>query len=207
LKSRASAAEKLKRSGFLVSQDEVITASSAAAAYLRGIKPASCWVMLEREGLDEFREFIQKTENPEWLVIGDNRSQFNFDTLNRALMVLKGGARLLGMQSDLIDSSMGSLELNVGSWVGMLERASGVPAVYTGKPNAYAFELALQLLGLEKKQVMMVGDRVSTDVLGAQQVGLKTLLVRTGEFDPDDLSGSLQPDLICDSIQDIQRLF
>jgi len=207
LKSRASCAEKLKRSGFQVSPEDVITASSAAASYLRGIKPKSCWVMLEREGLDEFREFVWDTENPEWLVVGDNRSQFNFDVLNRALGALKKGARLMGMQSDLIDSSMGSLELNVGSWVGMLERAAGVSAIYIGKPNATIFELGLQSLGLEKEDVLMIGDRVSTDVEGANKFGIRSLLVKTGEFDAKDLGLGIRPDIICDSIQDIPRLF
>ncbi len=207
LKSRASAAEKLRRVGFLISQEEVVTASSATAAYLRQVHPQSCWVMLEREGLDEFREFNQTTDDPEWLVVGDNRSHFDFDTLNHALRVLVNGARLIGMQSDLIDSSMGSLELNVGSWVGMLERASGVQAIYIGKPHAYAFELAMQLLKLEKEDVMMIGDRVSTDVQGAHSFGIRSLLVRTGEFDANDLNGNIQPDLICDSIWDIPKAF
>jgi HAD superfamily hydrolase (TIGR01450 family) len=153
--------------------------------------------------LDEFRDFRQDTADPEYIVIGDNRSKFDFEHLNQALRLLLKGKRLIGMQSELLDSSMGELELNVGSWVGMLERASGVQATYIGKPNPYVFELALHSMGLDKSRVVMVGDRLQTDVKGAKNFGIRSLLLRTGEFRENDLDGSLQPDFVFDSIRDI----
>jgi len=207
LNSRTSLADKLNKSGFRVSLEEIITASYATAVYLKSLNPRSCWLMVEREGQDEFKEFAQDTQDPEYIIVGDNRSQFDFDHLNHALRLLTNGARLIGMQSELLDNSMGDLELNVGSWVGLLERASGVPATYIGKPNPFAFELALQTMHLSKRQVLMVGDRVETDIRGAQDFGLRSVLVRTGEFDPGHLDGIARPDFIIDSIQDLLSLF
>jgi inorganic pyrophosphatase len=207
LKSRLSCAEKLRSKGFTIFPEEVITASSAAAQYLRERKPRSIWVMLEREGLDEFNDLPQDPENPEYVVVGDNRSRFDFDHLNHALRLLVNGAKLVGMQGELIDSSMGQLELNVGSWVGMLERAAGVPAVILGKPSPYVFELALAGLEVEKSRVLVVGDRLQTDVQGARQFGLASALVKAGEFRPADLEGELQPDYIFDSVVEILSLF
>lgn len=206
LKSRASAAAKLRQRGFHVQDEEVITASYASAVYLREHQIQSVWVLLEREGLDEFKEWTPNLENPDYIVIGDNRSRFNFDTLNHALRLLSNGSRLIGMISELIDSSLGELELNVGSWVRMLEEASGVRAVYIGKPNPYVFELALRGLNLPREDVLVVGDRVSSDVVGARGVGLRSALVRTGEFRPEHLAGDAQPDYIIDSISDVLKL-
>ena len=64
----------MRKAGFHISYKEVITALYATASYLREVKPKSCWVMLEREGLNEFKEFKQDTENPEYIVIGDRIS-------------------------------------------------------------------------------------------------------------------------------------
>jgi phospholysine phosphohistidine inorganic pyrophosphate phosphatase len=207
LKNRQSCAEKLNRKGFQIDPAEVLTASYIAAVYMRGIQPRSCWVMLEPEGLEEFKGILQDEENPEYIVMGDNRSRFDFDTLNRVLRHLRNGSKLVGLLSELVDSSLGELELNVGSWVGMLERASGVKAVYTGKPSLLAFELTLKSMGLNPGQVVMVGDRVGSDIQGAQAYGLQTVLLRTGEFKPSDLDGPVKPDHLFDSIQDIQVLF
>jgi HAD superfamily hydrolase (TIGR01458 family) len=203
LKSRASCARILREKGFTVFDDEVFTASYITAIYLKLLHPRSCWIMLEGEGRDEFKDFRQDYENPEYIVIGDNRSCFNFDHLNKALRLLLNGARLIGMQSELIDTSMGKAELNVGSWVGMLERASGVQAIYMGKPNSFAFELALQSMVLGNTQVAMIGDRLAADVMGASKIGMQTVLVTTGEFRPSDLTNDVHPDFIVNSIRDI----
>lgn len=207
LNSRASLAGKLNASGFEVTSEEIITASYATAVYLKSLNPRSCWVMVEREGGEEFKEFTQDEQNPEYIVVGDNRSRFDFDHLNHALRLLVRGARLIGMQAELLDNSMGELELNVGSWVGLLERASGVPATYIGKPNSFAFELAIQTLHLPKSQVIMVGDRVETDIRGARDYGIRSVLVQTGEFDSGQLEGTVMPDFILNSIKDLLDLF
>jgi len=203
LKSRASCAGRLRESGFKIFDQEVITASYATAMYLKGLKPYSCWIMVEREGLDEFRDFHQDTENPEYIVVGDNRSKFDFEHLNKALRLLLKGVKLIGMQSELVDTSTGEVELNVGSWVRMLERASGVKATYIGKPNPYVFELTLQTMGLDKSEVIMVGDRVFTDVRGAKDFGIRSLLLKTGEFMEKDLDLDVEPDFVFDSIRDL----
>ena len=187
--------------GFKVLDTEVITASYATATYLKERNPRSCLVMLEREGLDEFRDILKNTENPEYVVIGDNRSKFDFEHLNKALRLLMGGAKLIGMQAELIDSSMGELELNVGSWVRMLEGASGVKATYIGKPNNYVFDLTLKSMELEKDEVVMVGDSISSDISGAKAFGMRSILIKTGEFTEQALNKGNEPDFIANSIK------
>ena len=200
LKSRRSCAERLTAYGFTIFDEEVITASYATAVFLRELAPRSCWVMLERERLDEFKGIQQDLENPEYVVVGDNRSRINFEYLNRALRLLRGGAKLIGMQSELTDTSMGGLELNVGSWVGMLERASGVRAIYIGKPSPYGFDLTMKTMGLGRDEVAMVGDKISTDVAGAKAYGIRAILVRTGECDEEELGRGCEPDFSIDSV-------
>jgi HAD superfamily hydrolase (TIGR01458 family) len=206
LKSRASCAAKLRLSGFQVYDDEVLTASYATAVYLRSLQPRSAWVMLEGAGLDEFAGIPQNLDDPEYLVVGDNRSCFDFQHLNKAVRVLRNGAKLIGMTSELLDTSMGELELNVGSWVKLLELASGVQATYIGKPHRFAYELTLQGMQLDKSQVIAVGDRAGTDILGAKDFGIQSVLVKTGEFTPDDLHAPAKPDFVIDSLRDLPAI-
>lgn len=141
LKSSRSAAEKLENKGFKVYKEEVVTASYATALYLKQIKPKSIWLLLAREGVEEFKDFNHDDENPEYVVIGDCRDLFNFQTMNKVLNKVMNGSKLIGMISELIDSSLGSLELNVGSWVSMIERAANVKATYIGKTNLFGFPI------------------------------------------------------------------
>ncbi|MEJ2209267.1 MAG: HAD hydrolase-like protein, partial [Anaerolineae bacterium] len=203
---RASAAERLRRHGFQVSAGEVITASYATACYLREQNPRSCLVLLDGEGRREFDDLPQNHDDPEYVVVGHDSQALNFDGMNRVLALLLKGARLVGMQSELVDHSSGRPQLNVGSWAGMLERAAGVEATYVGKPAAYAFDLALRTLGLGRDEVLMVGDKVSSDIAGANAAGIRSVLLRTGEFDERELAGPVRPDHVLDAFRDLPAL-
>jgi ribonucleotide monophosphatase NagD (HAD superfamily) len=111
------------------------------------------------------------------------------------------------MIGEIIDYSQGSLELNVGSWVRLLERASGVPALIIGKPSPFGFELALESMNLDRKQVVVVGDQLGTDIRGAQGVGLASILVRSGEYAITPEDADVKADLEVSAFSDVKTLF
>ena len=207
LKSRQVCTEKMNRRGFGVTREEVITASWATARYLKTLKPRSCWVMLKGKGLDEFKEFDMDDESPEYIVLGDYREEFKFENMNKALKLLLQGVRLIVMIPEKVDHSLGGVELTVGAYGRMLEDAAGIEATYIGKPSSYMFDIALESIGIDRTEVLMVGDRMSTDIIGARQAGVPSVLVKTGEFKPDDLDGDIQPDFIVDGVGDIKDFF
>lgn len=209
LKSRRSCTEKLNSKGFTVYEHEVITASFATARYLETLNPRSCWVLLRGEGLNEFHNFRHDMENPEYLVLGDLREDFNFQNLNKALRLLRNGAKLVVMITETVDSSLGEMELTVGAYGKMLEDAAGIRATYIGKPNRYIFDITLDTLGnIERNKVLMVGDKIGTDILGAKNAGLMAVLVKTGEFRESDLESPIVvPDYIFDSVHEVSKLF
>ncbi len=88
----------------------------------------------------------------------------------------------------------------------MLEDATGVKATYIGKPSQFIFNIALESMGVESRRVLMVGDRVATDIMGAKKAGIKSVLVKTGEFKESDLSGDIQPDFIIKSLKGIEGI-
>ena len=53
----------------------------------------------------------------------------------------------------------------------------------------------------------MIGDRVATGILGAQRAGIKSMLVKTGEFKENDLASDEQPDFMVESVNEIDALF
>jgi ribonucleotide monophosphatase NagD (HAD superfamily) len=99
------------------------------------------------------------------------------------------------------------VELTVGAYGKMLEDAAGIKATWIGKPNKYVFEVTLDTLEVDRKNVLMVGDRVATDIIGARAAGIKSVLVKTGEFKECDLDGDVQPDYIVDSVREAEKFF
>ena len=156
LKSRRSCAAKLRAKGFNIYESEVVTASFATARYLKTLRPKSCWVMLKREGLEEFEDFRHDSENPEYIVVGDYREDFNFQNMNKALELLLKGAKLIVMITELVDNSMGGVELTVGAYGKMLEDAAGIKATFIGKPNKYIFEEALKTMDIKRSKILQI---------------------------------------------------
>lgn len=48
----------------------------------------------------------------------------------------------------------------------------------SGKPHPAAYLKAVQMMNLDKSEVMVIGDQVFTDVLGANRAGLENILVK-----------------------------
>ncbi|MDY0041696.1 MAG: HAD hydrolase-like protein, partial [Desulforhabdus sp.] len=167
IQSRRDCAARLNRMGFDVRAEEAVTASYATACYLKTLSPGSCWVMLKGEGLEEFAELSHDDRKPQYIVVGDYREGFNFKNLNKALKLLLQGSKLVVMIPQKVDRSLGEVELTVGAYGRMLEDAARIEATYIGKPNRYIFDAALQTMDLPKDRVLLVGGRMSTDILGA----------------------------------------
>jgi 4-nitrophenyl phosphatase len=67
-----------------------------------------------------------------------------------------------------------------GAILAALVTASDVEPIIAGKPNPTLYEFALEKLGTSPEETLAVGDRIETDILGAQRAGLKTALVLSG---------------------------
>jgi len=202
-RSRATVARRLRDMGFALDDEQVLTASYLAASYLRKLGRPRCWVVLDGDGLKEFAGLDLVEEGAEYVVLGDMAEFFTYDLLNRILRVLWQGAGFLAMQADPYDLGREGPTVNVGGWLALLERASGRKATLIGKPSPIAFQMALDELGVPAGEAAGVGDRIDSDVAGAKSVGMRTVLVRSGHFRPQDLEGPVQPDLVLDSFADL----
>lgn len=202
-RSRATLAGDLQAMGLAVQASEVLTASYLTAAYLRRLGRPRSWVLLEGDGLEEFAGLDLGEEGAEYIVLGDMRALFTYDLLNRVLRALWNGAGFIAMQADPYDLGQEGPTINVGGWLALLERASGRQATLVGKPSPICYRMALEELGVPATEVAGVGDRVESDVAGGQAAGLRTVLLRTGHFRPQDLAGPIQPDVVLDSLADL----
>lgn len=69
-----------------------------------------------------------------------------------------------------------------------------------GKPSKEYFSFGLESLQLKPEEVVMIGDDISSDVGGAQQCGMRGVLVRTGKYRDSDENHPVKPDAIVDNL-------
>jgi 4-nitrophenyl phosphatase len=77
-----------------------------------------------------------------------------------------------------------------------------------GKPEPRLFDQAGERLGLPSKEILTVGDRLETDILGAQRAGMATLLMLTGVTSPEAAAASeIKPQWILDDLLALTQAF
>jgi HAD superfamily hydrolase (TIGR01458 family) len=207
--SRRSLADELRQLGFELDDDELQTTALAAGRALAGRRVLALTMAAVLEDLSA----VQLVgEDAEAVLLGgaaeteETNRVFSYMNLARAFSELEAGAELFCLHRNRWwQTSRGPL-LDSGCFVAGLEYASDIEATVLGKPSTAYFAAAVEALDAEPELTWMVGDDVDADVIGAQRFGLRTALVRTGKFRPDDLERStVQPDVVLSSIADLPR--
>jgi HAD superfamily hydrolase (TIGR01450 family) len=111
--------------------------------------------------------------------------------LGPAIDTLRRGARLVAANADPVLLTESGLLPGTGAVVAALlatvaPTASGaqVPVEYVGKPSPVMFHRALARLGVRADEAVMVGDSLTSDIVGGAQVGMATILLTCGVTPP-----------------------
>jgi HAD superfamily hydrolase (TIGR01458 family) len=200
---RSSVAKRLTDLGFEVSSDLIFTPPLAAVEHMKRTGKDRCFLLTTGDVRRDFEDagIVVAEEDVDFVVVGDAGDQFTFDRLNQALRQILDGAEILALEQDRYWMGSDGLVLSTGPFVAALEYATGKRAELMGKPSPEFFKMALDDLGKGPKEAAMIGDDILTDVSGAQSLGMKGILVKTGKYRADlaKRSGVL-PDLVLDSI-------
>jgi HAD superfamily hydrolase (TIGR01458 family) len=203
-KSRAQLTEQLQEMGFDIDEDDIQTTGGVAAKTLAGKRVLA----LTMPGLLDDLEGLQLVGmNVDAVLVGgaDEGEEvgriFSYLNLNRAFLELQAGADLYCLHKNKWWQVADGPRLDTGVFVAGLEYAADTEATVLGKPSAAYFGAAIEALDGEPSITWMVGDDLEGDIGGAQRHGMRTILVRTGKFRPDDVErSSVQPDGIVSSI-------
>ena len=215
IRSPENVAHKLAQMGFAqVDESQVLTSAEATAHWLAARKPGFRYFAVGADGLHEAlaQKGVADRESADYVVVGEGPG-LDFDSLTTGInLVLGKGAELVATNPDTtVDATSGGRRIVVpggGALVAPFERATGRQATVIGKPNALLYEMAMRRLGTQAADCIMVGDRPDTDILGAQHVGMRTALVRTGRFAPGEPlpEGVATPDWDVASLAELQQL-
>ena len=203
--TRRELAATLGGAGFDVAPDEIVTAVTATAAHLQAHHPGARVFVLTDGEPGEDLDGVRRSGAPEdadVIVLGGACDDFTYPTMNRIFRRVMDGATLVGMHRNLYWKTEDGWELDGGAYIAGLEEASGATAAICGKPAPAYFEAALALLRVSASRAAMVGDDIVNDVSGAQAVGLRGVLVRTGKFQEADLAKG-SPDAVLGSLADL----
>ncbi|MFT3846103.1 MAG: TIGR01459 family HAD-type hydrolase [Lacibacter sp.] len=144
------------------------------------------------------------------LVLLDDEGFDWFSDLNKTVNILRQRTiPAIVANTDNIYPVSGSnnVSIAIGGIATMVESIVGKRFIRFGKPDSQMFMFAYDLIRekrtISKKEILMVGDTLHTDIIGGNKFGLDTVLVLSGNTLPDDAetrirSTGIVPTFVCE---------
>jgi HAD superfamily hydrolase (TIGR01450 family) len=144
------------------------------------------------------------------LVLLDDEGFNWFSDLNKAVNILRRRniPTIVANTDTAYPLTINDVSIAIGGIATMMESVVGKKFIRFGKPDSqmfmFAYDLVRERMSVTKKDILMVGDTLHTDILGGNKFGFDTVLVFTGntlEYDADTriTSTGIVPTYICDT--------
>ena len=180
-------AQKLSRMGMDVDESHFYTSALATAKFVASQSPGCTAYVIGAPGLLNARYeagITMNDVNPDYVIVGET-SNYNYESILKAVHFVQKGARLIGTNTDMTGPSEKGIIPACRALVSPIELTTGCSAYYVGKPNPLMMRTGLKLLGCHSGEAVMVGDRMDTDIVAGVEKGLDTVLVLSGVTTPE----------------------
>jgi len=216
LRSRDFYAQKLNKLGIPAKREQIITAAYATAKYIQGREKDRSFstFILGEEGLKQEFSILncnflteEDSETSDYVVVGLDRD-INYKKICKAVNDLLKGAHFIGVNNDALWPTENGLMPGVGVFVAALKAACKREPYIVGKPNIFMLKLAMQKVKVKPYEVLMVGDKLDSDILMGNKARTKTALVLTGVTSKEEAlkaTGLLKPAIVVENLYQLWK--
>jgi HAD superfamily hydrolase (TIGR01450 family) len=202
----------LRHMGISATEDVMYTSAQATIKYLLAMQPAvrrifvlgtpSMCAEFSAAGLVLLPD--SATEEPDAVVVGFDTT-LTYPRLCRAAWWIKQGKPFIATNPDRVcPTDQPTVLVDCGSICAALETATGCkPTAVMGKPDPGMLRGILDQRGLQPHQLVMVGDRLYTDIEMARRAGAVGVLVLTGESTAAEAKSAGTPDLVVTGLPEL----
>ncbi len=201
---------RLNRMGFDVDLSTILTSTVATIRFLKEKYPGKSVFPI---GVPGFVEEVEEAgitideDDPDIVLLAFDRT-ITYDKINRAYNLLKKGKTFIATHPDDLCPTEDGYDIDIGPFIRMFEQMSGTKAIVVGKPNRLMLEMAASEMGCDVDDIVMVGDRLYTDIRMAVDSNVMSVAVLSGETTREDIDASdIKPTFVCDTVGDILPTF
>jgi glycerol-1-phosphatase len=190
----SAVAAHLRRLGLRVDDGDVVTSAQAAARLLGDrLDPGSPVFVIGGEGLEvalseQGLDPVQDREADPVAVASGYSGELRWSTVVAGALLVRDGLPWVASNTDMTVPTPHGPGPGNGALVGVVARFAGREPVVAGKPEPPLFEETLRRVGGSRP--LVVGDRLDTDIEGANRTGYDSLLVMTGVTGLSELVGA-----------------
>ncbi len=200
--------DKLARMGCRVTESQVVTSGDVTACYLQRHYPDSSVYLVGTAVLKaDFRQRGIKLvdQNPDIVVVAFDTG-LTYDDLSQACRFIREGSLFLATHPDLNCPTEDGFIPDCGAVCACITASTQVTPKYLGKPNRETVDYLLDHLQCAPEELVLIGDRLYTEIAMGVMHGIDTVLVLSGETTLSDLKESkVQPACTVGSLVDMIR--
>ncbi len=208
-KTKLQYKNKLKKLGIYDKRDIIYTSLDATISYLlknyadKTVYPI-CTKVVKKYLI---RHGIKVKEKADVFLLTFDR-EITYRKITLATNILNEGGKFIATHPDITCPAEPYYVADVGSFIKMFKASTGrTPDVIVGKPNKIMANELLESLSVTKEEVIMVGDRLYTDIKFGVNNGFASVLVLSGETTKEDYEKSdIKADYILNDANEILKL-
>ncbi|MCL2711663.1 MAG: HAD-IIA family hydrolase [Methanomassiliicoccaceae archaeon] len=196
---------KLTKMGFNVSIDNILTSTTATISYLLKHHPGrTVYPIGTQRFVNEIRaKGVRIVEKDPDIVLLAFDTSITYEKINNAYHFIKNGSMFVATHPDDLCPTEHGYDVDIGAFIRFLESMTGVRTTVIGKPNTLMTEMASEIMNVPMKKMVMIGDRLYTDMRMASDAGIRSVMVLTGEARREDISGDIHPTMVVNSVNDL----
>lgn len=206
-KSSEDYIKKINTMGIRATSENVFTSGQATSLYLQEESPGAKIYLVGNKFLkSEMSRYglniINGTsEKPDYVVVGFD-TELEYQKLVDACKMIDDGIPFLATHPDMVCPVRGRRYIpDCGSICQMIKNATGREPKYFGKPDKKMVYILSDKIGVGLENIVMIGDRLYTDIALGKNAGISTICVLTGESTLNDIKKSaFSPDFVVESI-------
>ena len=211
VKSRKDYIEKFKKWNISTEEKQFVTASYATCKYLKEHYTDEKLLVAGTPSFEEELKSFGLTlthraeDDVACVVVGFDRTLVYEKVEEACKALFRPEVDFVGTNPDYRCPTAFGFVPDCGGICEMLKVTTDRTPYYAGKPNAQIVKMCMEQAGAKPEEVLVVGDRLYTDIACGINAGVETALVYTGEAKPEDLKTTeFMPDY---AFENIQKLF
>ena len=229
--ARSNYAARLRRMGFHIHRSEIITSGYLTARYFMQCQQTRPWpqfasrqphiFVVGGDGIPaEFKAVgvratltrsIHDPRKPQFVIAGIDRTMTYAKIARAQRAIMVDGALFIATNQDPTFPVEDGFQPGAGTIVAAISTAVGRPPdIVVGKPHRLAMQITLETAGCRPSEVVMVGDRLDTDIQVGRQAGVYSVLVLSGVTSKARLKNvrdpMQRPDCVIKDVNELRRV-
>ncbi|MBQ8309776.1 MAG: HAD-IIA family hydrolase [Clostridia bacterium] len=203
---------RLTRMGFDPRMSEIMSSGDVTAEFLlRHRAGKSVYLMGTPELEQNFKmrgiKLVDVGE-PADIVITSFDTTLTYEKMKNVCTLVRTGSEYLSTHPDYNCPTQNGPIPDSGAISAFVTASTGVVPTYFGKPYRHTVEMICEATGVSKEEMCIFGDRLYTDIAVGKRHGITSILVYSGETQPEDVEKAEEadrPDFIFPSLDEVDQ--